>query len=133
MGCVHRTAPAHQLTQDRQIGGGGGSTIELLLPEHCCCYGSKPGCIWGAFWLFSTSKKQAGADFFFKKQQIGPQLNYRCQSTTAAMEENLGGLGALLADLDGCNSSWAVKINFCKKNGDTSKTRVLGSFFYPVF
>ena len=41
-------APVHQLTQDLKIGAGGGPTVELPLPEHCCCYGSKPRCFWGA-------------------------------------------------------------------------------------
>ena len=51
-----------------------GSTVELLLPEHCCCYRSKPRCLWGSFWLFSTYKKQAGSNkyfFFVKKWACG--------------------------------------------------------------
>ena len=32
--------------------------IEIPLPEHCCSYaaeyGSKPGWVWGPFWLLLT-------------------------------------------------------------------------------
>ena len=82
----HKTRPAagrwavcterHQntsLPNTSKIGRGGGSTVELLLPEHCCCYGGKPGCLWRPFWLFSTYKKQGGSKkyFFCKKRAYG--------------------------------------------------------------
>ena len=34
--------------------------VEILLPEHFCSYGSKPGWFWASFWLFLTVKTQAG-------------------------------------------------------------------------
>ena len=63
------------LPNTSKIGRGGGSTVELLLPEHCCCYGGKPGCLWRPFWLFSTYKKQGGSKniFFVKKGHMGAQ------------------------------------------------------------
>ena len=74
----HKTRPAagrwavcterHQntsLPNTSKIGPGRGSTVELLLPEHCCCYGGKPGCLWRPFWLFSTYKKQGGSKKYF--------------------------------------------------------------------
>ena len=70
--------------------------VEILLPEHCCSYGSKPGWFWASFWLFLTVKNQAGPKkiFFVKKGAYGGpqlwQLKYRCQSTAAAA--NFGGL-----------------------------------------
>ena len=58
------------LPNTSKIGRGGGSTVELLLPEHCCCYGGKPGCLWRPFWLFSTYKKQGGSKkYFFRKKK----------------------------------------------------------------
>ena len=79
----HKTRPAagrwavcterHQntsLPNTSKIGRGGGSTVELLLPEHCCCYGGKLGCLWRPFWLFSTYKKQGGSKkYFFRKKK----------------------------------------------------------------
>ena len=66
------------------------STVELLFSEHCCCYGSKPGCLLGAFWLFSSSPKTSWAEKikFCQKELLygGPQLKYRSQSTAATME-----------------------------------------------
>ena len=46
--------------------------VEILLPEHCCSYGSKPGWFWASFWLFLTAENQAGPkkDFFVKKMGI---------------------------------------------------------------
>ena len=46
--------------------------VEILLPEHCCSYGSKPGWFWASFWLFLTVKNQAGPKkvFFVKKMAI---------------------------------------------------------------
>ena len=44
-----------------------------------------------------------------------------------------GWFRAFLAAFDGCNSSWAEKIKFRKKNGGTPKTRLPGSFFYQIF
>ena len=35
--------------------------VEILLPEHCCSYGSKPGWFWASFWLLLTVKNQAGS------------------------------------------------------------------------
>ena len=58
------------LPNTSKIGRGGGSTVGLLLPEHCCCYGGKPGCLWRPFWLFSTYKKQGGSKkYFFRKKR----------------------------------------------------------------
>ena len=69
-------------TERHQRGGGGwlrrvqgpgpGSTVERVLPEHCCSYGSQPGRLLGPFWLLSTATKQAGAKkhFFVKKMDI---------------------------------------------------------------
>jgi hypothetical protein len=50
-----------------------GSTVvavEILLPEHCCSYGSKPGWFWASFWLFLTAENQAGPnkDFLLVKK-----------------------------------------------------------------
>ena len=79
-----------------------GSTVvqvEGPLPEHCCSYGSKPGCLWGPFWLFLAVENQAGPkNIFCKKKWVygGPmlcKLKYRCQSTAAAMAANPGGFG----------------------------------------
>ena len=46
--------------------------VEILLPEHCCSYGSKPGWFWASFWLFLTAENQAGPKkvFFVKKMAI---------------------------------------------------------------
>ena len=41
-------------------------------------------------------------------------------------------LGAFLAALDGRNSSWAVKIEFCKKWGVHQELEFRGHF-YPIF
>ena len=46
-------------------GPGPRSTVELVLPEPCCSYGSQPGWLLGPFWPFSTAKKQAGAKNIF--------------------------------------------------------------------
>ena len=63
-----------------KISRGRGSTVELLLPEHYCCYGSKPGCLWGSFWLFSTYKKQAGSNKYFLVKKYGHMGVYSCGS-----------------------------------------------------
>ena len=42
--------------------------VEILLSEHCCSYGSKPGCLWVPFWLFLTVENQAGPKIFFCKK-----------------------------------------------------------------
>ena len=53
--------------------------FEILLPEHCCSNGSKPGWFWGPFWLPLTAAIQAGP----KKQKIRkkmggtPKLDFR--------------------------------------------------------
>ena len=46
--------------------------VEILLPEHYCSYGSKPGWFWASFWLFLTAENQAGPKkvFFVKKMGI---------------------------------------------------------------
>ena len=128
---VRRTGPVHKLTKGPQIGVSGGPTVELPLPEHCCCYRSKPGCLWGNLGCSQHPKSKPGRKIKkCKKSTVGgPQLNYRCQSTAAAMEANPGGLGAFLAVLDGRNSNWAVKINFVKKVWDTPKLEFRGHFF----
>ena len=96
-----------------------GSTVvavEVLLPEHCCSYGSKPGWFWASFWLFLTVKNQDGPkkDFSVKKKGISG-------STVVAVEILLpehccsNGIkpgwvwGPFLAVLDGGKSSWAEK------------------------
>ena len=51
-----------------------GSTVvavEVPLPEHCCCYGSKPGWFWGPFWLFLAVENQNGPGNFFLKRHMG--------------------------------------------------------------
>ena len=49
----YRTAPVHQrFPGPPSRRRGRGSTVEVVLPEHCCSYGSQPGCLWGPFWLF---------------------------------------------------------------------------------
>ena len=58
------------LPNTSKISHSGGSTVELLLPEHCCCYGGKLGCLWRPFWLFSTYKKQdRSKKYFFRKKK----------------------------------------------------------------
>ena len=49
--------------------------VEILLPEHCCSYGSKPRWFWASFWLFLTVKSQAGPKKIFlkKKGHMGAQ------------------------------------------------------------
>ena len=87
-----------------------GSTVvavEILLPEHCCSYGSKPGWFWGPFWLFLTVENQAGAKKIFRKKWAygGPRLcksRYRCQSTAAAIEASPGGFRGFF----GCSCRW---------------------------
>ena len=71
---MHRTAPGHQRfpgpLSRRRVQG---STVERVLPEHCCSYGSQPGRLLGPFWLLWTAKKQAGAKniFSLKKWTYG--------------------------------------------------------------
>ena len=74
-----------------KIGHGGGVNSGLTAAKkRCCCYGSKPGCLLGAFWLFSSSPKTSWAEKikFCQKELLygGPQLKYRSQSTAATME-----------------------------------------------
>ena len=53
-------------------------SVELLLPEHCCCYGGKLRWAGGPFWLFLAVENPAGPkkDFSYKKKWAygGPRL-----------------------------------------------------------
>ena len=74
--CAPNGTSAQAYPRSPKSAAAGGSTVELLLPEHCCCYRGKPGCLWRPFWLFSTYKKQGGSKIYFfrkKKGHMGAQ------------------------------------------------------------
>ena len=116
--------------------------VEIPLPEHCCSNGSKPRWVWGPFWLFLTVENQAGPkkDFFVKKMGIWGSAVVQieeplpCRALLQQWKQTWVVLGAFLAAFDGCNSSWAEKIKFRKKNWGVPQNSTSGViFFYPNF
>ena len=122
------------------IWGSTAVAVEVLLPERCCSYGSKPGWFLVPFGLFLTVENQAGPKTFFRKKkgtwgstvvQVEVPLPEHCCSNGSKPGWFWG---PFFAAFEGCNSSWAEKKTFfVKKMGDTPKLDFRGHFFNIFF